>query len=81
MASTYTVKIESVCSGGEHITLGIYKDGSKDGRIEVTKSDIVGTDLTWKDVIAFLLRKAVNNAGATTAAQRKAAIEAVQVTL
>lgn len=79
--ATYTVRILGQCSGGEHISLRVYKDGGAEGNIDVTMSDLLGTELAWRDVIPFLLRKAIQNAGASTPLQRKAAIEAVQVTL
>lgn len=81
MAQTYTFKIISVCSGGEHITIRVLEDGVAAGTMIVAKSEIADTQLTAKDVAPWLFKKAIQNAGATTAAGRKTAIESAQVVL
>ena len=79
--ATYTFKVASVCTGGEHITIGLYRDGSKVGTKQITKSEALTDDADLKDVIILLIKKAISSSSSTTAAQRKAAIEAIQVTL
>jgi hypothetical protein len=80
----YTLKIDSVCTGGEHIKIKVLKDGAQEGLFDVTKTGIMGiieNDLDWNDVVVFVLKKAVHNSGATTAAERKAAIEAAELVM
>ena len=79
--ANYTLKIYSVCSGGEHITLQIYKDGVANKKFNITKSEVMGSDLNLEDTLLWLIRQAIKNAGATTNAQRKAAIEGMVITL
>ena len=81
MAETFTFKILSVCSGGEHINVRVLKDGSALTTKTINKTDIINTELTWHEVLPFLLNKIVANSGATTAAQRKTAIEGASITL
>lgn len=81
MAQTYTFKIVSVCPGGEYITVRILEDGVSIGTKIITRSEIASNDLTAHDVLPWFLKKIVANSGATTAAQRKTAIEAASVIL
>lgn len=79
--ASYTLKIDSVCAGGEHITLQLYKDGVAKKKIQLNKSDIADADTDVSEVIIFLAKLAAKSAGATTAVQRKAAIEGMVITL
>lgn len=81
MANKYTVKIESVCAGGEHIALRLYKDGVAVKIIRTTKSELTNTDVDIADAFGCLMRKAIASAGAKTNAARKAAIEGMVITL
>jgi hypothetical protein len=77
--ATYTLKVESVCTGGEHIGIGLYKDAVKVGTKHITRSEAITDDADLKDVIIFLIKRAIKDNNANTAAKRKAAIEGVQV--
>jgi len=79
--AVYSFKIESVCAGGEHITLGLYRDAVKVGTKPLTKTEAMASDADFSDVAIYLIRKAINEHNATTPLQRKAAIEGIQVTL
>jgi hypothetical protein len=77
--ATYTLKVESVCTGGEHIGIGLYKDAVKVGTKQITKTEAITADTDLTEVIIYLIKKAIKDNNATTAAQRKAAIEGMQV--
>ena len=77
--ATYTLKVESVCTGGEHIGIGLYKDAVKVGVKQITKTEAITDDTDLTDVIIFLIKKAIKDNNANTAAKRKAAIEGLQV--
>lgn len=79
--ATYTLKIESVCTGGEHIDIGLYKDASKIGTKAITRTGALTDDADIKDVIIYLIKRAIKDNNATTAAQRKAAIEGIQMVI
>ena len=79
--ANYTLKVEAVCAGGEHITLQLYKDGVAKKKITLNKSEIADADTDVSDVIIFLAKLAAKSAGATTPAQRKAAIEGMVISL
>ena len=79
--ANYTLKVEAVCPGGEHITLQLYKDGVAGKKITLNKSEIADANTDVSNVIIFLAKLAVKSAGATTPAQRKAAIEGMVITL
>lgn len=79
--ATYTLKVESVCTGGEHIGIGLYKDAVKVGTKQVTRTEAITDDADLKDVIIFLIKRAIKDNNANTAAKRKAAIEGLQVIL
>ena len=77
--ATYTLKVESVCPGGEHIGIGLYKNAVKVGTKQVTRTEAITDDADLKDDIIFLNKRAIKDNNANTAAKRKAAIEGVQV--
>ena len=77
--ATYTLKIESVCTGGEHIDIGLYKDSVKVGTKQITRTDAITDDADLKDVIIYLIKRAIKDNNANTAAKRKTAIEGLQV--
>ena len=77
--ATYTLKVESVCTGGEHIGIGLYKDSVKVGTKQITRSDAITDDADLKDVIIYLIKRAIKDNNANTAAKRKTAIEGLQV--
>lgn len=81
MASNYTITIDSVCTGGEHIRLQLKKDGVNIKKINVTKEDITNPEVDWDEVLGKLIRQAIKSASANTAAKRKAAIEGMVITL
>ena len=77
----YTMKIERVCSGGEHITIGLYKDGVKIKTKQINKTDAITDDADLTEVLIFLIKRSIADNSANTAAKRKAAIEGVVITL
>jgi hypothetical protein len=79
--ATYTLKVESVCTGGEHIGIGPYKDAVKVGVKQITKTEAITDDTDLTEVIICLIKKAIKHNNANTAAKRKAAIEGLQVIL
>jgi len=81
MAANYTLKISSVCAGGEHITLQLYKDAVAVKKIIINKTDAMQSDVDISDTLILLIRQAIQNANATTNAARKAAIEGMVITL
>jgi len=78
---TYTFKVESVCTGGEHVTISLYKDAVKVGTKEVTRTDLRELDVTVAEAVLFLMRQSIKDRNASTAAQIKKAIEGIQVSL
>ena len=79
--ATYTVKIESVCPGGEHITLRLYKDGVAAKALRTTKAELTDGDVDVVDAVGFLCRRAIKDANANTNAKRKTAIEGMIIDL
>ena len=79
--ATYTLKVESVCTGGEHIGIGLYKNAVKVGTKQITRSDAITDDADLTEVIIYLIKRAIKDNNATTAAQRKAVIEGIQVVI
>lgn len=77
--ATYTLKVESVCTGGEHIGIGLYKDAVNIGTKQITRTEATTDDADMKDVIIYLIKRAIKDNNANTAAKRKAAIEGIQV--
>lgn len=76
--ATYTVRVAGVCSGGEHITLNLRRDGTTVRQMVVTKTDIMNNETQLEDALVFFLRAAIKKAGATTMAQAKTAVEAAE---
>ena len=74
----YTVKVLGQCSGGEHITLQILKDGVNLRKTMVTKTEIFQNETTWEEAMIFFLRQAIRKANATTILQAKAAVESAE---
>ena len=77
--ATYTLKVESVCTGGEHIEIGLYKDAVKVGTKQITRTEAITDDADMTDVIIYLIKRAIKDNNANTAAKRKQAIEGLQV--
>ena len=79
--ATYTLKVESVCTGGEHIGIGLYKDSVKVGTKQITRTEAIRDDADLTDAIIFLIKRAIKDNDANTAAKRKAAIEGIRVVI
>lgn len=79
--ANYTIKIASICTGGEHITLQLYKDGIAIKKLQTTKEEVMNSDVDISDAMMVLIRQAVKSVSAKTNIQRKAAIEGVVITL
>ncbi len=79
--ATYTLKIESVCPGGEHIAIGLYKDNVKIKTKQITKSEAIEDDTDLTDALIFLIKRSIADNSANTAAKRKAAIEGMVISL
>jgi hypothetical protein len=77
--ATYTLKVESVYTGGEHIGIGLYKDAVKVGKRQITRTDAITDDAGLEEVIIYLIKRAIKDNNANTAAKRKTAIENLQV--
>lgn len=73
---TFTVEYNRQCTGGEHITLDVLRDGVKIREMTVIRTEILTTDLNYADVLPFFLRETIKRAGATTLGQARTAIEA-----
>ena len=76
--ATYQVVVDGVCGGGEHITLGLKRDGTRVNTHVVTKTEILQNETIFEDALIFFLRAAIKKAGATTMAQAKTAVEAAE---
>lgn len=76
--ATYTIKVLGTCTGGEHIKLGVYRNGAFLKNISVTRTEVLQTDLNWDEVLPFFLRECIKRSGATTLAQAKTAVEAAE---
>ena len=73
--ASFTVTIDSICAGGNHIRLTV-TSGAKTFPLELTKQDFA---LELEDIerdVAILLRSFVKESGLTNWAQIKTAIEA-----
>jgi hypothetical protein len=77
--AVYTLKVESVCSGGEHITIGLYKDGVKALNKQITKTNAITDDASLSDILIYLIKRAIKDKSANTPAKMKTAIENIQV--
>jgi len=74
--AVYTVVVKGQCSGGEHITLTVKRDGVAVKDFATTRSELLANDLSWEEVFPFFLRETIKSSGATTVAQAKTAVEA-----
>ena len=79
--ATYTMKIDSVCTGGEHIGIALYKNGVKVKVKQITKTDATTDDADLTEFLIYLIKRAIKDSNANTAAQRMAAIEAIRVVI
>lgn len=75
--ATYTFKVESVCTGGEHISIGLYKDGEIIGMKQITQTEAITDDADLKDIIIYIIKRAIKDKNASTNVQRKIAIESI----
>lgn len=78
MAHSFTIAINSVCSGGDHVKTTVTVDGSRTFTRVFSKSELQNLDVTPEEA-AFLRLKSYwleNNLNALTAAQQKTSIEA-----
>lgn len=73
--ATYTVRVKGVCTGGEHITITVLKDGVSLKDVHLTRTDLFQTDLSWEEVLPFLIKQTIKASGANTLAQAKTAVE------
>lgn len=76
--ATYTVKVKSVCTGGEHITVTVSRDGKVVKDFLLTRTDLFQTELTWEDVLPFLIRQTIKTSGANTLAKAKTVVESAE---
>lgn len=77
-----TVKYESTCTGGAHVTFGVYVNGKRRRGMTFDKADIQdANDINWEEILLKLMREACKSAGATTLAKCRTAVEAKEWTL
>lgn len=69
-----TAKIMHVCTGGNHITIGLLKDSVIVKKFLFCKEELENT-IDTEALFLSLLQMAIKKAKATTNAQKKAAIE------
>ncbi len=73
----FTVAVNGQCGGGNHVHLTV-SAGAQSRQITLTRADLA-VDFSSldavRDTLAILLRSRIKEAGATTPAQIKAAIE------
>lgn len=82
MSDKYTFTIDSVCGGGEHLTISMYRNNEKYKTFNVSREDIVtGAYKTWPEVSPLLLAKALKSAGSKTDAEHKTVIESLVISL
>ena len=75
--ATYTLNI-SVCSGGNHITTAIKKNGTTVKTVLLNKQEVLDTVLSDDEIgaiVTFLMRSAIKKANAVTPLQMKQAVE------
>ena len=77
--ATYTMTVDSVCSGGEHIVIGLKKDGAQVASKIITKTEATTDDANLTDIMLYLIKRAIKDKIANPAAKQKTAIEAIQV--
>ncbi len=70
-----TIKINSVCSAGNHISITVTKNGTVSKDFMLMKSDFTFEPDDYEDVLAILIRSFVKDSGLTNMAQIKTAIE------
>lgn len=82
---TYTFKVVSICSGGEHITIDILCDGKTYKTAHLSREEIrTGNFKTWPEISPLLLAKRIKNSNLTDASTDDeiiAAIESAEVVL
>ena len=82
MADKYTFKIASVCSGGEHITVEVLRNGEKYKTRTLSREDIAtGEYQKWENIMTLLIAKAIKHSGATTEEEYLKAINNMVITL
>ena len=79
--ATYTFDVIARCSGGAHVRIGINKDGERVRDKVLLYDDILGFDVDLDEALIFFFRQAIKAAGATTLAQAKTAVEAMEIVL
>jgi hypothetical protein len=79
--ATYTFNVLGVCSGGEHITVHIYKDGVAVKKVALSRTAVLEADPNIEEALGFFVRQAVKTAKVSASTQIKTAIEAIVVTL
>jgi len=79
--ATYTVKMIKVCAGGEHVSMKIYRNGIEKKAIVLSKTELLNDEVEIESVLQFFIRHAIKSANASTNAQIKAAVEAMELTL
>lgn len=82
MADKYTFTVDSVCGGGEHLTMSMYRNKELYKTFVTTREEIVtGAYRTWPEVSPLLLAKALKSAGSKTDAEHKTVIESLVISL
>jgi len=76
--AVYTVAVLGACTGGEHISLSLRRDGVEVKKHTVTRTEILQDETIFDEALIFFLRMAIKKAGATTLAQAKAAVESAE---
>lgn len=76
--AVYTVKILGQCSGGEHITASILRDGVAVKKLVLTKTELLDDKTDIEQALIFFCRQAIKTADAKTVAAAKAAVEAAK---
>lgn len=71
-----TIKINSICSGGNHITMTVTKNGTVSKKFRMLKGDFAFEPDDYETVLATLIRSFVKKSGLTNMADIKTAIEA-----
>lgn len=71
-----TIKIDSVCPGGNHIDMTVTKDGAASKKFRMVKDDFTFEPDEYEAVLATLLRSFIKKSGLTDMTEIKTAIEA-----
>lgn len=69
-----TITVDGVCAGGNHVHLSV-TNGQQTRTITLSRDDLTFEPSEYETVIAALIRSRVKQAGATTPAQIRSAIE------